>query len=182
MHAGCQELFKHEIPASSAGLDLYKLPQSIGLEKLEGFGEEVLARKWNERINVRYFPWSTNEFADFRAEQMTFRFYRPDFAPIPFSDALANSSLFLPRDPNYIGTPICRCGIPCSLRPDARGKVKARIASASSSSEQGGIAGEKEELIFFWTCNAGGQAQGKTCGHFQVMDFKKEGRGKYFVQ
>ena len=40
----------------------------------------------------------------------------------------------------------------------------------------------KEELIFFWTCNAGGQAMGKTCGHFQVMDFKKEGRGRYFVR
>lgn len=52
MHAGCQELFKHEIPASSAGLDLYRLPQSIGLE-MDGFDEAVLARRWNERINVR---------------------------------------------------------------------------------------------------------------------------------
>ena len=55
MHAGCQELFKHEIPASTAGLDLFKLPQSIELEKMEGLSEAVVAKKWNERINVWHF-------------------------------------------------------------------------------------------------------------------------------
>ena len=120
-------------------------------------------------------------FADHEIQQMTFRFYRPDFAPIPTD--LAKVSTSLPRNPNYVGTPICRCGIPCSLRPDARGKVKARMCtSATEGSKVGGGRSGMDELIFFWTCNAGGQAEGKTCGHFQVMDFKKEGRGQYFVR
>lgn len=102
---------------------------------------------------------------------MTFRHYRPDFAPLPSS-----SSGFAPR-PGYAGTPICACGVPCSLRPDARGKVKASREAQGKGRVDESI---EEEMIFFWTCNAGGQAEGKTCQHWQLLDFQKEGRGKYF--
>jgi len=35
-------------------------------------------------------------------------------------------------------------------------------------------------MIFFWSCNAGAQNDGKGCGFFRVLDFRKEGRGEWF--
>lgn len=73
MHASCQERFKHSIPPQSA-IDLYRpaYPQTDGRP----------IESTNVRINI------------------TFRFYRPDFAPPS-----------IPR---------CKCGIPTVLRPDMK--------------------------------------------------------------
>lgn len=100
---------------------------------------------------------------------MTFRFYRPDFAP------LSNSPGASLPPPNYAGTPLCRCGTPTHLRPDARGRAKNRLAGSSKAPTG---AEEEEELLFFWTCNAGAQDKGKTCGYFELLNMEKEGRGK----
>lgn len=118
---------------------------------------------------------------------MTFRFYRPDFAP--------RSAL---SPPSYLGTPICPCGIPCTLRPDGRGRLRAKLSShtasvSSSSSDAAAAPPSKEdeeqriaryggdEMAYFWTCNASAQKEGKTCGLWRMMDMKKEGRGRWFV-
>ncbi|KAG6820570.1 hypothetical protein H0H93_015090 [Arthromyces matolae] len=73
MHASCQERFKHAIPPQQA-LDLYRpaFPETTGAE----------IEPSNCRINI------------------TFRFYRPDFAPSR--------------------TPRCKCNVPTVLRPDMK--------------------------------------------------------------
>jgi hypothetical protein len=35
-------------------------------------------------------------------------------------------------------------------------------------------------MVFFWSCNAGSQNEGKGCGFFRVLDMRREGRGKWF--
>lgn len=54
MHAGCQERYKHAVPPVN-GMDVFRLPRT-SLEVSDCFSEEekevLLARKWNERINV----------------------------------------------------------------------------------------------------------------------------------
>ena len=98
---------------------------------------------------------------------MTFRFYRPDFAPLPTSPTAP-----LPP-PNYVGTPICKCGVPTTLRPDARGRAKNRLGNRGKSEEGG-----DGELLFMWTCNGSAQEQGRECGFWKLLDMEKEGRGK----
>lgn len=133
---------------------------------------------------------------------MTFRFYRPDFAPLPTSPSAPRPS------ENYAGTPICRCGLPTLLRPDARGKAKARLGNGSRREIE---EGPEDELLYFWTCNgacffprfassaavsfrdgrrnlaepfrmilsltAGAQTKGANCGWFELLDMEREGRG-----
>lgn len=36
------------------------------------------------------------------------------------------------------------------------------------------------DQLFFWVCNAGASNEGKTCGHFRLLDMEKEGRGRWF--
>ncbi|KWU43258.1 hypothetical protein RHOSPDRAFT_19812 [Rhodotorula sp. JG-1b] len=146
MHAGCQERYKHAVPPMN-GMDVFRLPKS-SLTESEHFStaekEVLLNRKWNERIN------------------MTFRHYRPDFAP-----RTSNSP------PGYAGTPLCACGVPCTLRPDGRGRDRPRM--------KGPVATEDlRDQLFFWVCNAGASNEGKTCGHFRLLDMEKEGRGRWF--
>ncbi|POY69912.1 hypothetical protein BMF94_7092 [Rhodotorula taiwanensis] len=149
MHAGCQERYKHAVPPVN-GMDVFRLPRT-SLEVSDCFSEEekevLLARKWNERIN------------------MTFRHYRPDFAPRT-----------LTSPPGYVGTPRCACGVPCTLRPDGRGRVKASLSARSDARPRDDPAGQ----LFFWVCNAGASNEGKTCGHFKLLDMEKEGRGAWF--
>lgn len=33
----------------------------------------------------------------------------------------------------------------------------------------------------FWQCNAASTKEGRTCGLFRPLDFKREGRGRWFV-
>ncbi|GAA5903495.1 uncharacterized protein JCM6883_005019 [Sporobolomyces salmoneus] len=165
MWGGCQEAFKHCIPPVS-GMDVFKLPKgSLGSDsgRMEEEVERLINTKWRERIN------------------MTFRHYRPDFAPLDPSLPRPSTSWLssLPSSssiaPTYIGTPHCSCGKPCILRPDGKGKI--RSSSAPSSTQKG-----PDSMVFFWSCNAGAQNEGKGCGFFRVLDMEREGRGKWFVQ
>lgn len=130
---------------------------------------------------------------------MTFRHYRPDFAPRTSTSP-----------PGYVGTPLCACGVPCTLRPDGRGRVRASLSTrsgldassrlASVPSGSGGSNAAREERcgavsgantagdsklpdqLFFWVCNAGASNEGKTCGHFRLLNMREEGRGDWFRQ
>ncbi|KAI5900231.1 uncharacterized protein SCHCODRAFT_01085597 [Schizophyllum commune H4-8] len=75
MHASCQERFKHSIPPQSS-IDIYRPAFPPGPD------QDI--QEYNSRINI------------------TFRFYRPDFA----------------SDKN----PKCKCGIPMILRPDMKNR------------------------------------------------------------
>jgi hypothetical protein len=74
MHASAQENFKHAVPPQRV-IDAFKVKHH------EHGGD---AKTHLSRINI------------------TFRFYRPDFAPRT-----------IPR---------CNCGVPCILRPDMKGR------------------------------------------------------------
>lgn len=149
---------------------------------------------------------------------MTFRHYRPDFAPLPTPGSSSSSSsttttralppppawatIPLPPPPpppstsnptskerttsksTYQGTPHCYCGAPTLLRPDAKGRARARararLSSNSSSTAHGENQEEEEELLFFWTCAAGMQNEGKSCKFWKPLEMSKEGRGKWF--
>ncbi|CAE6440119.1 hypothetical protein ACGC1H_004712 [Rhizoctonia solani] len=78
---------------------------------------------------------------------ITFRFYRPDFKPST--------------------TPRCACGDPCVLRADMKGKWREREKTSR----------DNEDIKYFWQCYSGAQNEGKSCGHWSLMDIKKEGRG-----
>lgn len=106
---------------------------------------------------------------------MTFRHYRPDFAPRTSTSP-----------PVYVGTPLCACGVPCTLRPDGRGRVKASLAHSARlrdsvpAEKTRSDEGRPEQQLFFWVCNAGAANEGKTCGHFRLLDMRKEGRGRWY--
>jgi hypothetical protein len=133
MHASCQERFKHAVPPQKT-IDAFKstypppvLPSaSIGTSENRAF--EMMPPE-TSRINI------------------TFRFYRPDFAPTT-----------IPR---------CHCGIPTILRPDIKNNKGKNVASDDS------IAVTR----YFWMCYAGVQDDGKGCSFFQILDMEKEGRG-----
>lgn len=86
---------------------------------------------------------------------ITFRFYRPDFIPMT--------------------TPRCKCGQPCILRPDMKGRSD---QSSVSSGSEGGDALSEDQIRYWWTCYAGAQDGKKGCGMWKVMDMKAEGRGR----
>lgn len=81
MHATCQELYKHSVAPVGKGksLDVFRPAYSRNGQYIENVQQR---EKRNERINV------------------TFRFYRPDFHPLP--DTLTGRQ----------GVPHCRCGMP----------------------------------------------------------------------
>lgn len=183
MHGGTQEVFKHCVPPVN-GMDVFRLPRgslaSCGTDELDAkFGprtrrttEEVDAlmnTKWRERINL------------------TFRHYRPDFAPLDPAAPPPSSSWLTALEKSgssssthtYIGTPLCSCGKPCILRPDGKGKIRSSSA-ASTAALSGGNGNGLDSMIFFWSCNAGAQNEGKGCGFFKILDMKQEGRGKWF--
>ncbi|GAA5881683.1 hypothetical protein JCM1840_007178 [Sporobolomyces johnsonii] len=173
MHAGVQETFKHCVPPVG-GMDVFRLPRGTLVpqreeERSEEEGgerprrwsdeevKELERRKWRERIN------------------MTFRHYRPDFAPRTPSSP-----------PGYAGTPHCACGIPCILRPDGKGRVRGNLgphppaASGTKKDRDEAREGDEGEMVFFWSCNGGAQNEGKGCRTFRVLDMEKEGRGRWF--
>ncbi|KAF8831704.1 hypothetical protein HHX47_DHR1001017 [Lentinula edodes] len=55
--------------------------------------------------------------------------------------------------------PLCKCGIPTVLRPDMKNQR------------------DGQEGKYWWTCFAGAQNDGKSCGMWKVMDMEAEGRG-----
>ncbi|OXH20995.1 hypothetical protein J008_07035 [Cryptococcus neoformans] len=148
MNAGCQERYKHTVPPQKA-IDLFRPGYDIAGDPIPKDAQQA----FTSRINI------------------TFRFYREDFHPVP------NAGPFGPRE----GTPTCRCGVPTVLRADQKAKARSRLSSASSkprprvSSSMNII---EDDMIFFWQCQSATQTGvGKGCGFFKILDMKKEGRG-----
>ncbi|KDQ11690.1 hypothetical protein BOTBODRAFT_177085 [Botryobasidium botryosum FD-172 SS1] len=165
MHPPSQEYFKHSIP-SVKSLDVFRPP----FPKTP----EAPIESHNERINI------------------TFRFFRPDFAPSTI--------------------PKCACKVGAVLRPDMKGRQAAGNKFSTIARQQKSDAGtetdsepkpetrkgkekEKEKvpesisnsdpdepLRYFWMCHGGAQNEGKECGFFKVMDVKQEGRCEYFSE
>ncbi|GAA5835127.1 hypothetical protein JCM11251_000169 [Rhodosporidiobolus azoricus] len=177
MHGGVQETYKHCVPP--AVIDVFRIPKGSLRAGVGGMGEEEVreleGRKWTERIN------------------MTFRHYRPDFAPLPAAATTALDTS--PFSSTYAGTPHCACGVPCTLRPDGRGRVRAHLTSTSGPSRPNDTGNRSntaalyeaekparfgDSMVYFWTCNAGAQNEGKGCAHWRILDMKKEGRGRWF--
>lgn len=104
MHAGCQENFKHCVPPQRS-IDMFRLPKAIARELDAPLGKDGNAKAYKERINVcqGYLSYSFLQLTS--CEQLTYRFYRPDFQ----SDNEAYPSL-----------PRCKCGLTCNLRPDMK--------------------------------------------------------------
>lgn len=106
---------------------------------------------------------------------VTFRFYRPDYTPS--------------------STPLCKCGVPCILRPDMKnryedlsepsksrdnGKEKAGVAVTGGTKASSSKAVRRTLVAkYWWTCYAGVQNDGKGCDYWRVMDVKAEGRGPF---
>ncbi|GAA6014148.1 hypothetical protein JCM11491_004120 [Sporobolomyces phaffii] len=179
MGAGCQELFKHCVPPVN-GMDVFKLPrgslvfedtdEKLGAKRTRAEIDDLMNTKWRERIN------------------MTFRHYRPDFAPLdpslppPSTSWLSSLPSTDSTSPTYVGTPVCSCGKPCILRPDGKGKIRASSASHPVAVPASGSTNTTAatSMVFFWSCNAGAQNEGKGCGFFRVLDMRREGRGKWY--
>ncbi|KAH8922697.1 hypothetical protein BT69DRAFT_1242913 [Atractiella rhizophila] len=100
---------------------------------------------------------------------ITFRFYRPDFAPSP--------SPSTPSTKIFNGTPKCKCDVPCILRPDARYKAQRNMKVNGDETDCQGA----EKMLFFWQCYGGAaKNQDDGCGFFKILDMKGEGRGRWF--
>jgi hypothetical protein len=74
---------------------------------------------------------------------------------------------------------VCHCGIPTTLRPDAKGRARANLTERGRKKDEAEDEDEGQ-LLFFWTCAAGMQNEGKTCGFFKLLDMQGEGRGIWF--
>lgn len=128
MHASCQERFKHTIPPQQT-IDAFKPafpPPTVG--ELENTASDIMPPDIS-RINI------------------TFRFYRPDFAAKTI--------------------PKCHCGIPTVLRPDMKRRESGMISEWEQTSR----------MRYFWMCYSGAQNEGKGCSFFQTLDMEREGRG-----
>ncbi|KGB78423.3 hypothetical protein CNBG_4261 [Cryptococcus deuterogattii R265] len=148
MNAGCQERYKHTVPPQKA-IDLFRPGYDIEENPIPRDAQQA----FTSRINI------------------TFRFYREDFHPVPIAGP------FGPRE----GTPVCRCGVPTVLRADQKAKARSRLSSTSSrprlraSSIMNII---EDDMVFFWQCQSASQTGvGRGCGFFRILDMKKEGRG-----
>ncbi|KAG9056341.1 hypothetical protein FS842_010977 [Serendipita sp. 407] len=154
MHASCQERFKHCVPPQQT-IDAFKplYPPPLYLTKQEDEEEQAKMMPHEiSRINI------------------TFRFYRPDFAPKS-----------IPR---------CHCGVPTILRPDMKRLRRKEERSMGDRCDDSKSIRETtthsfgtsnwDEIAtmqYFWMCYAGAQNDGKGCSFFQVLDYEKEGRG-----
>lgn len=150
MHASTQERFKHCVPQQPT-IDIFHPPyprhRMPGQPVATGSDTEIPTS--NCRINI------------------TFRFYRPDFAASK--------------------TPRCKCGVPCILRPDMKGRIDRRedesrndSGSARNANNTGQDKNKSDyDIKYWWTCYGGVQNEGKGCGMWKVMDIKAEGRGPF---
>jgi hypothetical protein len=117
---------------------------------------------------------------------ITFRFYREDFHPLPS---------FGPYGPRE-GVLPCKCGIPTLLRADQKAKVRSILASSGKKDRESSSTrkNEKEDedssalgiveddMVFFWQCQSTcltGDLKG--CGFFKILDMKAEGRGPCII-
>ena len=108
---------------------------------------------WNEPGSDT--PEEDSETSNCRIN-ITFRFYRPDFVPTT--------------------TPRCKCGQPCILRPDMKGRNDRPLGTAGGDG-QGSLS--ENTIKYWWTCYSGAQDGSKGCGMWKVMDVKAEGRGPF---
>ncbi|THH04455.1 hypothetical protein EW145_g5511 [Phellinidium pouzarii] len=208
MHASTQERFKHCIPQLPA-IDVFHPPfprrriPGMSLEKSQLTSSPASPASVSvvpsTPSNVK--PHSRKKLIlDSPAENtpssncrinITFRFYRPDFAATK-----------IPR---------CKCGVPCILRPDMKHRVDRREDDIKGTqigedirnenlkgkgkeggTEERGVPSSKNRnnrkdhedreeyhIKYWWTCYAGVQNDGKGCGMWKVMDVKAEGRGPF---
>lgn len=167
MHAGTQELYKHSVPpAANGSLDRFKPAYDERMARIP----PAHRKGYTSRINI------------------TFRFYRPDFRPYPgkpFGESRAGAA---PHGQRRQGTPVCRCGIPCILRADQKGKVRAANAAAgtaapvetrlSTYSADKTVERALAGMMYFWQCqSASVTGSERGCGFFRVLDWRAEGRG-----
>ncbi|KAJ3804394.1 hypothetical protein F5876DRAFT_53470 [Lentinula aff. lateritia] len=91
--------------------------------------------------------------------------YRPTHPRIPgdpiepFNCRINITFRFYRPDFKPPSIPLCKCGIPTVLRPDMKNQR------------------DGQEGKYWWTCFAGAQNDGKSCGMWKVMDMEAEGRG-----
>ncbi|KAL5529659.1 hypothetical protein ACEPAG_5644 [Sanghuangporus baumii] len=153
MHASTQERFKHCVPPQPV-IDVFRPPfprrSAPGTSSITSSTEEIPSS--NCRINI------------------TFRFYRPDFAPST-----------IPR---------CKCGVPCVLHPDMKKRVDHQDTSLNGPRDNKECPEGKRrwkslevdnrpQIKYWWNCYSGAQNEGKGCGMWKVMDVKTEGRGPF---
>lgn len=159
MHAGCQESFKHSIPAQTV-IDPFHPPfPPPAASSLTGSGDQAEGIDHDQLDTFR----DTGPTSNARIN-ITFRFYRPDFQP---------SSI-----------PRCKCNVPCILRPDMKNRYDVLSESPSSegqTADPGDHVSAKRDVVskYWWTCYAGAQNDGKGCNFWKVMDVKAEGRGPF---
>ncbi|KAG8821866.1 hypothetical protein FRC17_009713 [Serendipita sp. 399] len=158
MHASCQERFKHCVPPQQT-IDAFKPPFPP---------PPPLAKQGGKDNQIEMMPPDTSRI------NITFRFYRPDFAPKS-----------IPR---------CHCGVPTILRPDMKGlrrkeedfagiqdeipKMDSKFTRETAAYAVGSSSwNEVAAMRYFWMCYAGAQNDGKGCNFFQLLDYMTEGRG-----
>ncbi|KAG8827605.1 hypothetical protein FRC17_007751 [Serendipita sp. 399] len=158
MHASCQERFKHCVPPQQT-IDAFKPPFPP---------PPALAKQGDKDDQMEMMPPDTSRI------NITFRFYRPDFAPKS-----------IPR---------CHCGVPTILRPDMKGlrrkqedfagiqgeipKMDSKFTRETAAYAVGSSGwNEVVTMRYFWMCYAGAQNDGKGCNFFQLLDYTTEGRG-----
>ncbi|SCV69990.1 BQ2448_1384 [Microbotryum intermedium] len=106
---------------------------------------------------------------------ITFRHYRPDYAPLPDQ---ASISLLAG---SYAGTPHCHCKFPTILRPDGKGRARAHLKKDKPKEDSGVKEGEEgDDMIFFWTCSASRIVPGQNCGFWKLLSEQQAGRGPWF--
>ena len=164
MHASTQERFKHSIPLVPT-IDVFRPPfPRRRLPSTLPQTEEISTTTDHNQTEVNgNSTKATLTTSDGREEMqpyncrinITFRFYRPDYAAST--------------------TPRCKCGVPCILRPDMKGRVDRQEGRHSGVSNSD----ESYRIKYWWTCYAGAQNDGKGCGMWKVMDAKAEGRGPF---
>lgn len=182
MHASTQERFKHCIPLVPT-IDVFRPPfprrrlplvfpqageadavtrtdiRQADSEIKDNDNDAKSIRRTNNPKPVATILGGEKEIQPYNCRiNITFRFYRPDYAAST--------------------TPRCKCGVPCILRPDMKGRVDNGMDSRDKRRDSGSEP-TSERIKYWWTCYAGAQNDGKGCGMWRVMDAKAEGRGPF---
>nr|ODN87339.1 hypothetical protein L203_03612 [Cryptococcus depauperatus CBS 7841] len=150
MNAGCQERFKHTVPAQKA-IDVFK----------PGYD-----------VNEKSIP-SDKQISCFSRINITFRFYRKG-EYISVSQLLAHLDL---EKAYPCANAAFQLDV---LRADQKAKARSRLASAPSLSKPFPIDRDlvDDDMVFFWQCQSPTQTgEENGCGFFRLLDMRKEGRG-----
>ncbi|KDE06143.1 hypothetical protein MVLG_03558 [Microbotryum lychnidis-dioicae p1A1 Lamole] len=106
---------------------------------------------------------------------ITFRHYRPDYAPLPVQTSVPLTG------GAYAGTPHCQCKLPTILRPDGKGRARAYLQKDKPKVDSDVAEGQEgDDMIFFWTCSASQVVPGQNCGFWKLLSEQQEGRGPWF--